>query len=123
MAFVALGDPGTTPYKGRTNMLGQITFSGPDIVGPQRVTAWATNYEVGTFDCVDSQDVSIWLRSPIPPPGDPVGSVGPQRLDDQGPGHVRRRGRPRLAVLEPGARAAHAHRAQADLHHHQPRRR
>ncbi len=77
MAFVALGDPGTTPYKGRTNMLGQITFSGPDIVGPQRVTAWATNYEVGTFDCVDSQDVSIWLRSPIPPPGDPVGSVGP----------------------------------------------
>ena len=77
MAFVSLGDPNTTAYKGRTNMLGQITFSGPDIVGQQRVTAWANNYEVGTFDCVDSEDVSIWLRSPLPPPGDPVGSVGP----------------------------------------------
>ena len=76
-AFVALGDPATTTHKGRTNMLGQITFSGPDIVGPHRVTAWADDYEVGTFDCVDSENLSIWLRSPIPPPGDPVGSVGP----------------------------------------------
>lgn len=76
-AFVALNDPNTTAYKGRTNALGQITFSGPDIVGPVRVVAWADNFEVGTFDCVDSQDVSIWLRSPLPPPGDPVGSVGP----------------------------------------------
>ena len=76
-AFVALGDPNTTMHKGRTNALGQITFSGPDIVGPQRVVAWEATHEVGTFDCVDSQDVSIWLRSPIPPPGDPVGSVGP----------------------------------------------
>ncbi|HVV82757.1 MAG TPA: IPT/TIG domain-containing protein [Kofleriaceae bacterium] len=76
-AFVSLGDPNTNPHKGRTNALGQITFSGPDIVGPQRVTATADNFEVGTFDCVDSEDLSIWLRSPIPPPGDPTGSVGP----------------------------------------------
>lgn len=76
-AFVALGDPSTTPYKGRTDALGHITFSGPDVVGPLRVTAWATDHEVGTFDCVDSRNLSIWLRSPIPPPGDPVGSVGP----------------------------------------------
>jgi hypothetical protein len=76
-AFVALGDPATTTHKGRTNSLGQITFSGPDIVGPQRVTAWADDFEVGTYDCVDSENLSIWLRSPLPPPGDPVGSIGP----------------------------------------------
>ncbi len=83
-AFVALGDPNTTSHRGRTNALGQITFSGPDVVGPLRVTAWATEYEVGTFDCVDSQNLSIWLRSPIPPPGDPVGSVGPNGGTIQG---------------------------------------
>lgn len=83
-AFVALGDPNTTAYKGRTNMLGQITFSGADIVGPVRVTAYAPNFEVGTFDCVDSENVSIWLRSPLPPPGDPVGSVGPNGSNIRG---------------------------------------
>lgn len=73
-AFVAVGDPGTTAYKGYTNALGQITFSGPDLVGPVVVTAYAAGFEVATFHCVDSENLSIWMRAPPPPPdGSPPG--------------------------------------------------
>lgn len=78
-AFVAVGDPATTPYRGTTNALGQITFSGPDLVGPVVVTAHAADHEVATFHCVDSENLSIWLRSPLPPPDDgppPIGNDG-----------------------------------------------
>ena len=78
-AFVAVGDPNTTAYRGTTNSLGEITFSGPDLVGPVVVTAWAQDHEVGTFHCVDSQNLTIWLRSPLPPPSGgppPIGSDG-----------------------------------------------
>jgi hypothetical protein len=78
-AFVAIGDPNTTAYKGRTNSLGEITFSGPDLQGPVVVTAWAENHEVGTFHCVDSENLTIWLRSPLPPPDGgppPIGTNG-----------------------------------------------
>jgi hypothetical protein len=73
-AFVAVGDPATTPYKGYTNSLGHITFSGPDLEGPVAVTAWAQGFEVATFHCVDSENLSIWMRAPPPPPdGSPPG--------------------------------------------------
>ena len=73
-AFVAVGDPATTAYKGLTNALGQITFSGPDLVGPVVVTAYAADHEVATFHCVAAENLSIWLRAPIPPPqGGPPG--------------------------------------------------
>jgi len=78
-AFVAVGDPATTAYRGTTNALGEITFSGPDLRGPVVVTAWAADHEVATFHCVDSTNLSIWLRSPLPPPDTgppPVGTVG-----------------------------------------------
>ncbi len=78
-AFVAIGDPRTTPYRGTTNALGEITFSGPDLVGPVVVTAWAEDHEVGTFHCVDSENLTIWLRSPLPPPDGgppPIGTNG-----------------------------------------------
>lgn len=78
-AFVAIGDPSTTAYKGTANSLGEITFSGPDLQGPVVVTAWAQNHEVGTFHCVDSENLTIWLRSPLPPPDGgppPIGTNG-----------------------------------------------
>lgn len=78
-AFVAIGDPATTAYRGTTNALGEITFSGPDLVGPVVVTAWAQDHEVGTFHCVDSENLTIWLRSPLPPPDGgppPIGTNG-----------------------------------------------
>ncbi|MBL8626631.1 MAG: IPT/TIG domain-containing protein [Myxococcales bacterium] len=78
-AFVAVGDPNTTAYRGTTDALGQITFSGPDLVGPQTVVAWAADHEVASFHCFDAANVTIWLRSPIPPPAEgppPVGTSG-----------------------------------------------
>lgn len=78
-AFVAVGDPGTTAYRGTTNALGEITFSGPDLVGPVVVTAWADDHEVATFHCVESENLSIWLRAPLPPPDGgppPIGTDG-----------------------------------------------
>jgi hypothetical protein len=77
-AFVSVGDPATTAYRGTTDALGQITFSGPDLVGPVTVTATAAGFEVATFHCFDAEHLTIWLRSPLPPPqpGGPPG-VGP----------------------------------------------
>ncbi len=73
-AFVAIGDPNTTAWRGNADGLGQITFSGPDLRGPISVVATAPGYEVGTFDCFDATNLSITLRplvSPTPtgPPG------------------------------------------------------
>lgn len=85
-AFVAIGDPSTTAYRGRTDALGQITFSGPDLRGPVVVTAWAADHEVGTFHCVDAENLSIWLRSPVPPP-----TTGPPGVGQDGArirGHI-----------------------------------
>lgn len=85
-AFVAVGDPSTTTHRGTTDALGQITFSGPDLVGPQTVTAWAAEHEVGSFHCFDSANLTIWLRSPIPPP-----QIGPPPVGTDGAtieGHV-----------------------------------
>ncbi|MBK9036361.1 MAG: IPT/TIG domain-containing protein [Myxococcales bacterium] len=78
-AFVAVGDPSTTAYRGTTDALGQITFSGPDLTGPQTVTAWAADHEVGSFHCFDAANLTIWLRTPIPPPDGgppPIGVEG-----------------------------------------------
>ncbi|HTJ40993.1 MAG TPA: IPT/TIG domain-containing protein [Kofleriaceae bacterium] len=73
-AFVAIGDPATTPYKGYTDLLGQITFSAPGLHGPVDVVVAPDNYEVGTFDCFDATNLTIAVRpiiSPTPtgPPG------------------------------------------------------
>jgi hypothetical protein len=78
-AFVAVGDPNTTAYRGTTDALGQITFSGPDLVGPHTVTAWAADHEVASFHCFDAANVTLWLRAPIPPPDNgppPIGTNG-----------------------------------------------
>lgn len=78
-AFVAVGDPSTTTHRGTTDALGQITFSGADLVGPQVVTAWAAEHEVASFHCFDAANLTIWLRSPLPPPQSgppPIGTDG-----------------------------------------------
>ncbi|MCB9561376.1 MAG: IPT/TIG domain-containing protein [Kofleriaceae bacterium] len=76
-AWVSVGDPATSPYQGRTDALGQITFSGADLVGPVTVWATATDHEVASFHCFDAANLTIWLRSPIPPPSSGPPGVGP----------------------------------------------
>ncbi len=87
-AYVVIGDPATSAYQGVTDNLGQITFSGADLVGPVTVSATHEGFEVATFACFDAQNVTIWLRSPFPPPNPNPGpgSAGP--ADGEIHGHV-----------------------------------
>ncbi len=75
-AFVAVGDPNTTAWKGTTDALGQITFSGPDLHGPVNVVAAPTGYEVATFDCFDATNLTIFVTPLVPPSGQGPGGVG-----------------------------------------------
>lgn len=76
-AVVILGD-GSGPYGGLTDTAGQITFSGPDLMGAQTVTVAKHCYEKTTFVDADAQDVTVFLvpwQDPMcgmggmPPPG------------------------------------------------------
>ncbi len=61
-AFVYLGDdPAGTPYQGLTNLLGKVAFSGPDLRGPQTVTAAKHCYERTSFVAFDARVVTIFL--------------------------------------------------------------
>ena len=71
-AFVAVGDPATTPFNGRTDALGQITFSDPALTGQQDLVAAAVGYEVAMFVQFDARDITIFLRQPPPPPMGPI---------------------------------------------------
>jgi len=76
-AFVAVGDPTTTSLKGRTDMLGQITFSQVGLHGPISVLAAATDYESSMFVEFDARDISIFLYKPPEPQPGPI-PPGPQ---------------------------------------------
>ena len=67
-AFVVIGDPKTSSYKGYADNLGQITFSDPSLVGPITVTAMAPDYEMATFVSYDATNITIMLRGPPPEP-------------------------------------------------------
>ena len=73
-AYVAIGDPNTTQWKGTTDLLGQITFSGPGLHGPVDVVVAPDGYEVGTFDCFDATNRTIFVRPVVPPT--PTGPPG-----------------------------------------------
>jgi len=75
-AFVAIGDPSTTAWKGTTDALGQITFSSPDLHGPVDVVTAPQGYEVATFDCFDASNLTIFVRPIVPPTPQGPGGVG-----------------------------------------------
>lgn len=65
-AFVMLSTRAETPYQGRTNGFGQLTLSGPDVLGPQVVTATAPTFSTVTTHQVDAENLTLIL-SPIEP--------------------------------------------------------
>lgn len=71
-AFVMLGTDATTAYQGFTNPEGQITLSGPDVIGPQTVTAAKATHVSFTWDDVNAQNLTLWI------PTSPPMSMGPQ---------------------------------------------
>ena len=77
-AFSIVGEVLTTPYQGLTNTMGQISFSGPDLMGRQTITVAKHCYEKTSFVSFDARDVTIFLvpwMDPMcgmgmpPPPG------------------------------------------------------
>ncbi len=97
-AFVMLSTRSDTPYSGVTNGSGQITLSGPGVMGPQTVTATAAGFSSATVREVDAQNITLFL-SPLedPPPsgggggegGTPSGRItgevlGPRKVDQPG---------------------------------------
>jgi hypothetical protein len=86
-ALVAIGDPLDTPYIGRADDLGQITFSAPGLAGPITVTAAADEYETQQFVSYDARDITIFLVRAVPPtPGE--GPFPPGRQPARIFGHV-----------------------------------
>lgn len=66
-AFVILATDAETPYQGFTSLLGQITFSGPDVLGSQMVSASKIGYESASVIDFDATNITVFL-TPIPPP-------------------------------------------------------
>lgn len=69
-AFVTVGDPATTSFKGITDAFGHITFAQAGLHGPVSVTASKVGYERGAFVSFDASEATIFLL-PVPPPVPP----------------------------------------------------
>lgn len=77
-AFVILSVDPETPYQGFTNLDGQVTFSGPDVLGTQQVSVSKNAYESNSVIKFNAKNITIYLV-PIPPPspGAPPPGVQP----------------------------------------------
>ncbi len=75
-AFVMLGTDPETNHQGFTNERGQITFSGPDVYGPQSVTAGKLEYALFSWIDVNAENLTL-LPYPYPPPFNPGFDSGP----------------------------------------------
>ncbi len=60
-AFVLYGDDVSTEHQGLTNLMGQIAFSGPDVMPPATITAAKFCFEKTSFVAFDARDVTIFL--------------------------------------------------------------
>ncbi len=73
-AWVLLGLDPDTPYHGQTDVRGQITFSGPDVMGEQHVTAYkAGGYGAVSVVAFDAENVTVYLFKPPPSEGEGEG--------------------------------------------------
>jgi hypothetical protein len=83
-AFAIVGEDLETPHQGLTDSLGQITFSGEDIVPPVTIHVAKHCFEKTSFVAFDARDVTVFLRpwmDPMcgmgnPPPGGGRGTNG-----------------------------------------------
>lgn len=66
LAFVVLGSDIATPYKGTTDLFGQITFSSEDLFGPVQVTASRNDYSTFTLTGMDGENLTLFLDPLIP---------------------------------------------------------
>ncbi len=76
-AFVMLSTRAETQYQGFTDANGQITLSGPGVVGAQTTTATAAGYSTATLQTVDAENITILLNKLNPTPGQGGGTAPP----------------------------------------------
>lgn len=80
---VYLGTEGASEHFTTTNVMGQATLSGPDIVGPQTITVGGEGYEYASLVDVNAAEVTVYLQplnlappsSGTPPPGPPPATI------------------------------------------------
>jgi hypothetical protein len=60
-AFAMVGQDPTTEHQGKTNMMGQITFSGSELMGQQTVHIAKDCFEKTSFVSFDASDVTAFL--------------------------------------------------------------
>ncbi len=76
-AFAIVGEDLSTEYQGLTNAVGQITFSGPDVMGPLTVHVAKHCFERTSFVAFDATDVTVFLRPWMIPECAMPGELGP----------------------------------------------
>ena len=76
-AFVMLSTRPDTRYQGMTDINGQLTLSGPEVLGSQTVTATAAGYSTTTVTAVDAENITIFLSQLNPRPGSGAGDPPP----------------------------------------------
>ncbi|HOU53317.1 MAG TPA: IPT/TIG domain-containing protein [Myxococcota bacterium] len=79
-AFVMLGASPDTPFRGRTDDRGQVTFSDEDLSGPLQVTATREDYSVAMLAGVDAENLTLLIDTTIPSEGgggSPGTTLGP----------------------------------------------
>lgn len=76
-AFVMLSTRPDTQYQGVTNTSGQVTLSGPNVLGSQSVTATAVGYSSATIQAVDAENLTVFLNELNPRPSSGGGGGGP----------------------------------------------
>ncbi|MBX7194711.1 MAG: IPT/TIG domain-containing protein [Sandaracinaceae bacterium] len=74
-AFAIIGDDLSTEHQGLTDVMGQITFSGPDIMGTQTIHVAKHCYQRTSVISFDAQDVTVFL-TPWMDPSCGMGSGG-----------------------------------------------
>ncbi|MFB6264144.1 MAG: IPT/TIG domain-containing protein [Bradymonadaceae bacterium] len=75
-AFVMLSTRRDTPHSGTTDANGQVTLSGPGVQGAQTVTATAKGFTSTTVRDIDSENLTLFLRSKSPSNGGGGGGGG-----------------------------------------------
>ena len=60
-AYTILGEDQTTIHQGLTDSLGQITFSGPDVMAPATIHVSKFCFERTSFVAFDARDVTVFL--------------------------------------------------------------
>lgn len=77
-AFVMLSTRADTRYQGYTDANGQLTLSGPGVIGAQTTTATAAGYSTATLQSVDAENITILLNKLDPNPGSGGGDPPPE---------------------------------------------